>query len=89
MPALTLVFVLIGKTQISPGFETERKYDLVFDFVDNLYTRALNTAFAMSQEIPLISAGALPYSARWYVQVAGESTCQDCLFLYQLLFLYL
>ena len=65
---------------IVPGFETEIKYDLVFDFVDNRYTRAVNTAYASSHGIPMISAGALPYSARWDTHVPGKTKCLDCLY---------
>ncbi len=65
---------------ITPGFDTEEKYDVVFDFVDNMYTRAINTAYAIIHGIPLISAGALPFSARWNIQADGKTQCQDCLF---------
>lgn len=64
---------------IVPGFRTEEKYDIVFDFVDNAYTRAVNAAFAVANGIPLISAGALPYSARWDTHVAGKTRCMNCL----------
>jgi molybdopterin/thiamine biosynthesis adenylyltransferase len=64
---------------IEPGFNPETKYDLVFDFVDNRYTRAINTAYAVSHGIPMISAGALPYSARWDVHVPEKTNCLDCM----------
>ena len=66
--------------KILPGFKTERKYDLVFDFVDNAYTRALNTAFAITHDIPMISAGALPFSARSITQVANKTRCLNCIY---------
>jgi len=76
-----------GRTQstghnkmILPGFETEGDYDLVFDFVDNIYTRALNSAYGVTQNVPLISAGALPKNARWDTHVADQTQCMDCLF---------
>jgi len=65
---------------ILPGFKTERKYDLIFDFVDNAYTRALNTAFAITNGIPMISAGALPFSARTITQVDGKTQCLNCIY---------
>ncbi len=65
---------------IEPGFNTPQDYDLVFDFVDNPYTRAVNTAYAIEHRIPMISAGALPYSARAIVQVDGKTQCQDCIY---------
>ncbi|PIN75813.1 hypothetical protein COV17_03650 [Candidatus Woesearchaeota archaeon CG10_big_fil_rev_8_21_14_0_10_36_11] len=85
--AKKIVEMSLGRThsdgfnvKILPGFETEREYDVVFDFVDNPYTRALNTAHAISHNIPMISSGALPYSARSITQVAGKTFCQDCLY---------
>jgi len=65
---------------IMPGFTTDIAYDLVFDFVDNRYTRAVNSAYAINYHVPLISAGALPSSARWDVHVAGKTQCMDCLY---------
>ena len=65
---------------ILPGFKTEIKYDLVFDFVDNAYTRALNTAFAITNDSPMISAGALPFSARSISQVSGKTQCLNCIY---------
>jgi len=76
-----------GKTEsegfnvkILPGFKTERKYDIVYDFVDNAYTRAVNTSFAIANDIPMISAGALPFSARSITQVASKTQCLDCIY---------
>lgn len=66
--------------KIGPGFETETQYDVVFDFVDNLYTRAINTAYAMTHKIPMISAASDPYSARWISQVDDTTQCLDCLY---------
>ncbi len=66
--------------KILPGFETKREYDLVFDFVDNAYTRALNTAYAIAHGIPMISAGALPYSARSITQAPGITSCLNCIY---------
>jgi molybdopterin/thiamine biosynthesis adenylyltransferase len=66
--------------KILPGFKTERKYDVVYDFVDNAYTRALNTAFAIANDIPMISAGALPFSARSITQVADKTQCLNCIY---------
>jgi len=65
---------------ILPGFDPKTKYDVVFDFVDNRYTRAINSAYAVSHGIPLISAGALPASARWDTHVAGKTKCMGCLY---------
>lgn len=65
---------------ILPGFNPETNYDIVFDFVDNRYTRAINAAYAISNNKHLISAGALPYSARWDVHMKGKTTCMDCMF---------
>lgn len=66
--------------KILPGFATDKKYDLVFDFVDNPYTRALNTAYAWSHHIPMISSGALPMSARTMTQLEDATQCQDCMY---------
>ena len=66
--------------KILPGFTTEEKYDLVFDFVDNRYTRAVNSAYGINTKTPLISAGALPNSARWDVHLEGKTQCMDHLF---------
>ncbi len=65
---------------ILPGFDTDIKYDVVFDFVDNSYTRAINAAYAIKKGIPSISAGALPYSARWDIHQEGKTQCMDCMF---------
>ncbi len=65
---------------ILPGFSTKEKYDLVFDFVDNAYTRAINTAYAILNDIPMISAGALPESARSITQMAGKTQCLNCFY---------
>ncbi|HIH43402.1 TPA: hypothetical protein HA246_07215 [Candidatus Woesearchaeota archaeon] len=67
-------------TLILPGFEPQTRYDLVFDFVDNRYTRAVNSAYAVSHGIPLISAGALPHSARWDIHAKGLTQCMGCVF---------
>lgn len=64
--------------KILPGFDTRWNYDLVFDFVDNPYTRAVNTAHAIQRGIPMISSASQPYSARSLTQVDGETQCQDC-----------
>jgi len=66
--------------KILPGFKTTRKYDIVFDFVDNAYTRAVNTSFAIANDIPMISAGALPFSARSITQVDGKTRCLNCIY---------
>ncbi len=66
--------------KLTPDFQTERDYDLVLDFVDNWYTRAIVTAYAVVNDIPLVSAGAKPYLGRWNLQVDGKTRCQDCLF---------
>jgi molybdopterin/thiamine biosynthesis adenylyltransferase len=65
---------------ILPGFKTAKKYDVVLDFVDNPYTRAINTAYAIANQIPMISSGTLPSSARVITQVKGSTQCQDCIY---------
>ncbi|MBU1975187.1 MAG: ThiF family adenylyltransferase [Nanoarchaeota archaeon] len=64
---------------ILPGFKPARQYDVVFDFVDNPYTRAINTGWTVTGSIPMISSGALPNSARWNVHVPGKTACMDCI----------
>ena len=82
--AAKIVAMTLGRTRstgynelILPGFETKEKYDLVFDFVDNRYTRALNCAYAISTGTPLISSGALPDSARWDTHQEGKTQCMN------------
>ncbi len=65
---------------LTPGFKTEKQYDLVFDMVDNSYTRAVNTAYALTNDVPMISAGALPFAARSITQVNGKTTCFACIY---------
>ena len=66
--------------KILPGFSLEREYDYVFDLVDNFYTRAVNSAFAVNNHIPLVSAGAGAHGGRWDVHVEGETQCMGCMF---------
>ncbi len=65
---------------IEPGFTTKKKYQLGFDLVDNPYTRAVNTAWALENGAHLISAGAMPYSARVITQSPGKTQCMNCIY---------
>ncbi len=56
------------------------KYDAIFDLVDNLYARALISAYATERDIALISAASSPDAAQVAVYVPGKSSCMNHVF---------
>ncbi len=55
-------------------------YDVIFDLVDNKYTRAMIAAYCVLKGIPLVSAASSPEAAQWAVYVPGKTPCLEHLF---------
>jgi molybdopterin/thiamine biosynthesis adenylyltransferase len=58
----------------------ERSYDIAFDLVDNLYARALLSAYAVQRGIPLISAASSPEAGQVASYAPGRTACLDHVF---------
>lgn len=75
---------LVTKFDIQEGKwsidEVGQEYDLVLDLVDNIYARALLSAYSVTRGIPLISAASSPEAARIVTYVPGKSSCMDHVF---------
>jgi len=57
-----------------------RKYDVIFDLVDNLYTRAMIAAYAVINEIPLITAASSPTACEIATYIPGKTACLNHVF---------
>ncbi|MBI4918515.1 ThiF family adenylyltransferase [archaeon] len=73
------------KFQINEGVYSIDKfnpngYDLLFDLVDNKYTRAMLAAYAVTNNIPLVSAASSPDASEWVVYQPGKTPCLDHVF---------
>ena len=55
-------------------------YDVVFDLVDNLYARAMLSAYAVSHGIPLVSAASSPEASQVAVYQPDVTACMDHIF---------
>lgn len=55
-------------------------YDVLFDLVDNMYTRAMLGTYAVLKGIPLVSAASSPEASEWLVYVPGKTPCLEHLF---------
>ncbi len=55
-------------------------YDVLFDLVDNMFTRAMLGAYAVLKGIPLISAASSPDASEWLVYAPGKTPCLEHLF---------
>ncbi len=55
-------------------------YDLLLDLVDNKYTRAMLAAYAVLNNIPLVSAASSPDASEWVVYQPGKTPCLDHVF---------
>ncbi|MFH1589552.1 MAG: ThiF family adenylyltransferase [archaeon] len=58
-------------------FKSDVDYDVIFDWVDNLYTRALVSIYAIRNQIPLITAATDHKSGEWATYVPGKTKCMD------------
>ena len=54
--------------------------DILFDLVDNMYTRAMLAAYSVLKGIPLVSAASSPNASEWLVYVPGRTPCLEHLF---------
>ncbi|MBI4441020.1 ThiF family adenylyltransferase [Candidatus Woesearchaeota archaeon] len=59
---------------------TGTHYDVGFDLVDNLYARALFSAYAMTHGMNLISAASSPTAAQVAVSAPGRTACLNHIF---------
>ncbi len=76
---------VVEKFEVKHGAYTldtlrKKRYDVGFDVVDNLYTRAMIAAYSVLRETPLIKAASSPEAAQVAVYVPGETPCMDHIF---------
>lgn len=65
------------KLRFDESFKSDIKYDVIFDWVDNLYTRALVSVFAIRNKIPLITAATDYQSGEWATYAIGKTRCMN------------
>lgn len=64
--------------KFTENFETDTKYDLIFDAVDSFYTKLIVHDYAMKRNIPVISGGTDFRAATVLVYKIGDTSCFDC-----------
>jgi len=68
----------LDKKIIASGIR--KNYDLILDLVDNLYTRATISAYAVMRDSNLISAASSPDAAQVATYVPGKTSCMNHVF---------